>query len=123
MPPSAAASASGRYWRWRPLACSRSTSAAPHVIVVHAGQIVVDQRIDVDRLDGGADADGAALVDREKASGRHRQQRPEALAAADRGVAHGLEQAVAAVSRRAQQMGKDGVDRPRYAPRLQVDVD
>ena len=74
---------------------------AAHVVIVHARQIVVDQRVDVDRLDSGTDADGAVLINGEQAGRGDRQQRPEALSATDGGMAHGLEQAVAAVARRA----------------------
>ena len=38
---------------------------APQIGVVHARQVVVDQRIDVDRLDGAADPQCARRVDRE----------------------------------------------------------
>ena len=41
--------------------------AAAKVVIVHARQIVVDQRIDVDRLDRGAGPDGAVLGDPEQA--------------------------------------------------------
>ena len=39
--------------------------AAAHVVIVHARQIVVDQRIDVDRLDRAAGAKRAFRIDRE----------------------------------------------------------
>jgi hypothetical protein len=39
--------------------------AAPQVGIVHARQIIVDQRIDVDRLDRAADAQRTLGVDRE----------------------------------------------------------
>ena len=58
--------------------------AAPQVGVVHARQIVVDQRIDVDRLDRAADAKRALAVDREQPRRGDREQRAEPLAAADR---------------------------------------
>jgi hypothetical protein len=77
--------------------------AAAEVVVVHRRQIVMDQRIDVNRFDGGGDPQGALRVDGEEASGGHGQERPEPLAATDRCMAHGFEQAVAAVSGRLQQ--------------------
>ena len=62
--------------------------AAPQVGVVHARQIVVDQRIDVDRLDRAADSKRAIGVDREQPRRGDREQRPQPLSAADRGMAH-----------------------------------
>ena len=56
--------------------------AAPQVVVVHARQIVVDQRIDVDRLDRGAGADGTVFRNAEQlpvatvSSGRRRLPPP-----------------------------------------------
>ena len=46
--------------------------AAPKVGIVHARQIVVDQRIDVDRLDRAADAQRPLAVDREQPRRRRR---------------------------------------------------
>ena len=68
-------------------------AAAQHV-VVHAGQVVVHQRIGVDQLDRGA---GDLAAARARAAGHlaggERQQRPHALAAAEHGIAHRLVQA------------------------------
>ena len=90
--------------------------AAAQVVVVHARQIVVDQRIDVDRLDRRAGADRAVLVESEQAAGGDGQQRAKPLAAADAGVAHRLEQPVAAVAGVCQIVAKRS-HRPRRATR------
>ena len=95
--------------------------AASQVGIVHARQIVVDQRIDMDRLDRAADAKRPLAVDREQSRRRNGEQRPKALAAADRGMAHRLVQPVAAVAGRRQQAGEEIVDlgarRGRLRPR------
>ena len=75
--------------------------AAPEVGIVHARQIVMDQRIDVDRLDRAADAQRALPVDREQARRGDGEQRPEPLAAADRRMAHRFIEPLAAVARAA----------------------
>ena len=62
--------------------------ATPELRIVHARQIVMNQRIDVDGLDGAADAKRARTVDREQPRRRHSKQRPKPLATADRGVPH-----------------------------------
>ncbi len=77
--------------------------AAAQIVIVHARQIVVDHRVDVDRLDRRAGADRALLVHPEQARGGDGQQRPEPLAAANPGMAHRREQAVAAIARVSQQ--------------------
>ena len=56
--------------------------AAAQVVVVHAGEVVVDQRIDMDCLDRCAGSDDPILCQSEQPSGCHRQKRPEPLAAA-----------------------------------------
>ena len=80
--------------------------AAAQIGIVHARQIVVDQRIDVDRLDRAADAQRSIAVDREQSRSGDGEQRPKPLAAADRGMAHRLEQALAAVPGRGQSLAK-----------------
>jgi hypothetical protein len=62
---------------------NRSLSA-PQLGIVHARQIVMDQRIDVDRFDRAADPKRALAVDRKKPRCGDGQQRPKALASADR---------------------------------------
>jgi len=63
--------------------------AATQDIVVHAGQVIVHQRIGVDHLDGGGhDFDPRRICRRQFARGES-EQGPHALAAAEHGVAHG----------------------------------
>ena len=71
--------------------------AAPEVRIVHARQVVVDQRIDVDRFDRTADAHRTVAVDREQPRRRDGKQRSKAFAAPNRRMAHGLEQPFATV--------------------------
>ena len=77
--------------------------AAAQIVIVHARQIVVDEAVDMDAFDGEGDAQGAFPVDIEQVAGGNHQQRPHALAAADGGVAHGVEQLRPAVGRYRQQ--------------------
>ena len=95
--------------------------AAPEVGIVHARQIVVDQRIDVDRLDRAADAERPIAVDREQARSGDGEQRTEPLAAADRGVPHRFVEPLAAVAGRREQRGEEAVDVGTDAPRLGVE--
>ena len=57
--------------------------AAAQIIVVHAGQIVVDQRINVDAFDREADPQRPLPIDMEQPAGGDHQQRTKPLAAAD----------------------------------------
>ena len=84
--------------------------AAAQIVIVHRRQVVVDQRIDVDRLqrDGGAAA--ALAVDTEQVGGGDQQDRPQPLAAADRGVTHRAIQVAAGVVRNDQQSIEASVD-------------
>ena len=75
------------------------------IVIVHARQIVVDQRIDVDRLDRRADPQRPLGIDGEQLRGGAGQQRAQPLAAADRGMAHRLVEAVAGVAGRFEQAG------------------
>ncbi len=63
--------------------------AAPQVVVVHARQVVVHQRVGVDQLDRRGRAIRAARVATPRPRPRVDQQRPHALAAAEHRVAHG----------------------------------
>jgi hypothetical protein len=64
--------------------------AAPQVVVVHAGQVVVDEAVGVERLDRRRRADGATGVgDAEERGGFDDEEAAEALAAVG-GVAHPL---------------------------------
>ena len=73
--------------------------AAAQVVVVHARQIVVDQRVDVDASIAAPARRARSRGDLEQPRGRDREQGPKPLAAADRRIAHRLEQAVAPVVR------------------------
>ena len=66
-------------------------TAAPQFAIVHRRQIVVDQRIAVDHLDGRGDADGAVPVDAEKGGRLHHQEGAQPLAAVQAAIAHGVE--------------------------------
>ncbi len=95
----------------------RTGLAAPQVVVVHRRQVVVHQRIGVQHLDRGGDPRGAGLRHREQGGGLHHQEGPQPLAAAQRGVAHGLGQArLGAVDRRQQSLPARFPRRLRRAP-------
>jgi hypothetical protein len=65
--------------------------AATHIVIVHCRQVVVDQRIGVYAFNGGCDAGERPAVDAELATGLQNEKRADALAATQRGVAHGLD--------------------------------
>ena len=81
--------------------------AAPQIVVVHRRQIVVDQRIGVHEFDGGRHPAQRAAVDAEQPPALQHQERAQPLAAAQRRIAHGLDDAApqdrpaAAAARRA----------------------
>ncbi len=62
---------------------------AAEVIVVHAGQVVVDQRVGVHALDGDGGGQGVGLLPEELGGGEH-QHGAEALAAGLHGITHGF---------------------------------
>ena len=68
----------------------RRRPAATQVVVVHRGQVVVHERIGVDQLDGRRRRVERVRCDADRAAGRIDEQRPDALALAERGVAHCL---------------------------------
>ena len=84
--------------------------AAAQVVVVHRRQVVVDQRIDVDAFDRGAGAHRAGAVDAEQPAGREGEQRAQALAAADRGVAHRAVEILARIAGDGEQSVEQRVD-------------
>src|SRR6478736_7161666 len=84
--------------------------APPKVCIVHAWKVVVDERVNVDRLDRAADAQRACPIDREKARGGDRQEGPEPLAPADRGMAHRFEEPVTAVASGGKVLPEELVD-------------
>ena len=67
--------------------------AAAQVVVVHGGQIVVDQRVAVHHLERRAGPQRTLALDAEQPRGLDHQEGPQPLAAAERRIAHGLEQA------------------------------
>ncbi len=85
--------------------------AAPHVVIVHAWQVVVDQAVDVDCLDRGADPQRALPVDMEQVARRDDKQRAQPFAAADRGMAHCLDQSGAGIVGNGQDRVEMRVDR------------
>src|SRR3546814_4945581 len=66
--------------------------ATPDVIVVHARQIVMHKAVAMNALDRERNPERAFAVHMIKVAGRNHQKRPHPLAAADRGMAHRLEQ-------------------------------
>ncbi len=64
--------------------------AAAQVVVVHRGEVVVDQRIGVDQLDRDRQRKHPLGVAAERRGGRERQHRPDPLAAREQRVAHRL---------------------------------
>ena len=66
--------------------CRRPT--APEIVVVHAGQVVVHERIGVQHLDGRGHAQRMGRLDTEQPRGFEDQERPEALSAGKGGIAH-----------------------------------
>ena len=84
--------------------------AAPHVVIVHARQVVVNQRIDVNGLDRTADAQRRGGVDIEQPARGDCQQRAHPLAAADRGMAHRLVKRGACIVRYRQKLVEQVVD-------------
>ena len=78
-------------------------AAAPQVAVVHRRQIVVDQAVAVDHLDGGTDPERLLLGNIEEAGRFAHQEGPQAFAARQRGIAHRFDNAPARpVGRREQ---------------------
>ena len=66
--------------------------SAAKIVVVHARQVVVNQRIRVQALDRDRGGQGGIVAGAEEFRGREQQDRPEALAAGLQAVAHGLVQ-------------------------------
>ena len=85
--------------------------------VVHRRQVVVDQRVGMEQLDRGARPAGAGAGRHvEQLGAGHDQERPQALAAAQGGVAHRLAAAAPggppAAGRRRSELGLDRARRP-----------
>jgi len=63
---------------------------SPEVIVVNAGQVVVDERHGVDHLDGACDGDGGVIEASDELARSNAEHRAEPLAAREERVAHGF---------------------------------
>ena len=63
------------------------------IVIVHAGQIVMNEGIDMHAFGSGGDAKGGVLRDTEKRGALADEEGPEALAAAQRRIAHRLRDA------------------------------
>ena len=66
---------------------------APQVVIVHGRQVVVHQRIAMHAFQGRTGHQSLPARDREQCRTFHHHKGPEALAAAETGIAHGLDQA------------------------------
>ena len=66
-------------------------------VIVHAGQIVMDQRIGMNSLDRTARIDRRVAIDPVELRRGNQQQRAHTLAATDRGIAHRLDQSCARI--------------------------
>ena len=84
--------------------------AVAHGIVIHAGQIIMDQRIDMDRFDRDTRPDCDSAVHPVKLGRGAQQQRADPLSAANRSIAHRLDQPGAVILRHRQQRIEGGVD-------------
>ena len=84
----------------------RGRLAAPQVVVVHRRQVVVHQRIAVHAFERRTGHQRALARHVEQRGALHDQKRAEALAAAERGVAHRVEQPV-----RARELARGGLRR------------
>jgi hypothetical protein len=79
--------------------------AAPEDIVVHARQIVVDERIGVDQLDRAGGTERGAVIAVDRVGGGEHEQRPQPLAAVEDGIAHRIAEASRGIG------GNAGVER------------
>ena len=81
----------------------RSRLAVAHGVIVHARQVIMDQRIGMDRLDRQARPHRHGAIDAQQLGGGGEQQRAHPLAAADHRIAHGLDQPRPGVARYGQE--------------------
>jgi hypothetical protein len=79
--------------------------AAPEIVVVHAGQIVMHQRIGVQHLDRGCGTQRPRVVDAEQPRAMLHQERAQPLAARERRIAHRIVDSGMQTVR----LGQDGV--------------
>ena len=72
----------------------RGRPAAPQVVIVHRGQVVMHERIAVHEFERGAGHQGALARRLEQRRGLDHQERPQPLAAAEAHIAHRIHQAL-----------------------------
>ena len=68
-------------------------SAAADVVVVHTGQVVVDQAVGMDAFEGAGGAQHRPFLDVEQTGRLQREEGTQPLAGAEGRIAHGLGQA------------------------------
>ena len=66
--------------------------AAPQVIIIHAGQVVMDQGISVDQLNGGGDTIQIGFTDVQCATGCINKHGPYTFTTSTSRIVHGLDQ-------------------------------
>src|SRR5262249_61914067 len=76
--------------------------AAPHVVVVHRGQIVVDERVRVQHLEGRRGRERYLAGGAQCLGHRDRQGGPEALARSGRRITHRLDEPPRIIGRRSE---------------------
>jgi len=64
-------------------------AAAPKIIIVHAGEIVVDQGVGVDAFDGASGGEREGLFSSNSPSGSEAEDGTQAFASCEKTVAHG----------------------------------
>ncbi len=85
-------------------------ASAPQIVVVHRRQVVMHQAVGVDEFDRGGRAIELIEWSAQRFAGRVHEYRPQALAAAEHAVAHGLVQAARFDSRRGEPAIKGPLD-------------
>ena len=85
----------------------RGRAAAPQVVVVHRREVVVRERIAVHAFDRASDHQRLRTRHAEQAGRLHRQKGAKALAAAERSVAHGREEAGRSRALAARRFGRE----------------
>ena len=88
----------------------RRGTAAPQIVVVHRGQVVVHERVGVNQLDGGGDRVERVFGGSDELAARVDEERSHALSAAEHGIAHRVEQSVGDLMVGAQNVGELLVD-------------
>ena len=92
--------------------------AAAKVVIVHARQVVMNQRVDVNRLDCAPDPQGSLRIDREQPRGRGGKKRAKPFASPDRRVAHRFIEPLTPILGRNEEISKEPVDLRRDVRRL-----